>query len=81
MNKNTDQEIRLPQGEPYSNSMALSIRRRQAFKIENGQMITGSQYTIDGKRYKVNSVFDLINSKNCEEGIKNLISLEIDKVS
>ena len=74
-------EIRTPSGNGYDPAMANSIRRRYEFEIQGGQLTAQSQYTIDGMRYKVNSVFDLSKSPSSDEGLKRLMVDEANKAS
>ncbi len=74
-------EIRTPSGNEYDPSMANSIRRRYCFTLHDGKMSATTHYTIDGKIYTVNSVFDLLNTQNCDEGLKRLMVDEANKVS
>ena len=74
-------EIRTPSGNGYDPTTANSIRRRYEFEIQGGQLTAQSQYTIDGKIYKVNSVFDLLNTPSSDEGLKRLMADEANKVS
>ena len=74
-------EIRTPPGNEYDPSMAKSIRRRYNFVIQDGRLTAESQYTIDGMRYKVNSVFNLFNTPSSDEGLKRLMVDEANKAS
>ena len=40
-----------------------------------------AQYTVDGMRYKVNSIFDLLNTPSSDEGLKRLMVDEANKAS
>ena len=80
-NYDMDNEIRTPSGNEYNPSTATSIRRRYGFTIKDRQLTAETQYIIDGKRYKVNSVFDLLNTQDCDEGLKRLMAEEANKVS
>ena len=81
MNKNYDykNEIRTPSGIEYDHAVAISIRRRYGVAIQGDQLTTVTHYTIGGMRYKVNSVFDLSDAPNCEEGLKRLMINEANK--
>lgn len=74
-------EIRTPSGNEYDPAIASSIRRRYEFTIQGGQLTAQSQYTIDGMRYRVNSVFDLLNTPSSDEGLKRLMVDEANKAS
>ncbi len=74
-------EIRTPFGKEYDPSMANSIRRRYDFTIQGGQLTAQSQYIKDGMRYRVNSVFDLLNTPSSDEGLKRLMLDEANKAS
>lgn len=74
-------EIRTPSGNEYDPSMANSIRRRYEFTIRGDQLTAQSHYTIDGMRYRVNSVFDLLNTPSSDEVLKRLMADEANKVS
>ena len=61
--------------------MAKSINRRYVFSIKDKQLTASTEYMIDGRRYKVNSIFDICNSPESDEALKRLMVQEIDKVS
>ncbi len=81
MNKFNDQEFRTPTGKEYDSAVEKSIRRRQRCTYSNGTLTTGSRYVIDNMTYRVRSIFNVENSKSCEEGLRRLMLQEIDKVS
>ena len=83
MNKNYDynNEIRTPSGEEYDPDTAIGIRRRYGVTIQNDQLTAATRYTIGGMNYKVNSIFDLSDTPNCEEGLKRLMVNEANKAS
>ena len=62
MNKiyNNDNEVRTPSGKDFNPTMAKSINRRYVFSIKDKQLTASTEYTINGRRYKVNSIFDLL---------------------
>ena len=74
-------EIRTPSGNEYDPAIASSIRRRYGFTIQGNQLTVTAQYTVDGMRYKVNSVFDLLNTPSSDEGLKRLMVDEANKAS
>jgi len=74
-------EIRTPSGTDYDPMVANSIRRRYGFTIQGNQLTAETQYTIDGMRYRVNSVFDLLNTPSSDEGLKRLMLDEANKAS
>ena len=83
MNKiyNNDNEVRTPSGKDFNPTMAKSINRRYVFSIKDKQLTASTEYTINGRRYEVNSIFDLLNTSNCEEGLKRLMINEANKAS
>ena len=74
-------EIRTPSGNEYDPAIASSIRRRYGFTIQENQLTVTAQYTVDGMRYKVNSIFDLLNTPSSDEGLKRLMVDEANKAS
>ena len=74
-------EIRTPSGNEYDPAIASSIRRRYGFTIQGNQLTVTAQYTVDGMRYKVNSIFDLLNTPSSDEGLKRLMVDEANKAS
>ncbi len=74
-------EFRIPSGKEYEPSMATSIRRCYSFTIQDGKACAATNYYVDGMRYKVNSIFDLINAPSSDEGLKKLMIDEADKAS
>ena len=74
-------EIRTPSGNEYDPAIASSIRRRYGFTIKGNQLTVTAQYTVDGMRYKVNSIFDLLNTPSSDEGLKRLMVDEANKAS
>lgn len=78
---NKIKEICIPVKKEYDFKVAKAIRRRQRIKIDDGKLITETGYTVGGMRYKVNSIFDIVNSPKSEETLKNLMAKEINNVS
>ena len=74
-------EIRTPSGNEYDPAIASSIRRRYGFTIQGNQLTVTAQYTVDGMRYRVNSIFDLLNTPSSDEGLKRLMVDEANKAS
>ena len=74
-------EIRTPSGNEYDPAIASSIRRRYGFTIQGNQLTVTAQYTVDGMRYKVKSIFDLLNTPSSDEGLKRLMLDEANKAS
>ena len=74
-------EIRTPSGNEYDPAIASSISRRYGFTIQGNQLTVTAQYTVDGMRYKVNSIFDLLNTPSSDEGLKRLMLDEANKAS
>ena len=74
-------EIRTPSGNEYDPAIASSIRRRYGFTIQRNQLTVTAQYTVNGMRYKVNSIFDLLNTPSSDEGLKRLMVDEANKAS
>lgn len=74
-------EIRTPSGTEYDPAIASSIRRRYGFTIQGNQLTTTAQYTVEGMRYRVNSIFDLLNTPSSDEGLKRLMVDEANKAS
>ncbi len=73
MNNNQKNKVRIPSGKEYDAKTALNIRRRQEIKFKDKKLVTISRYEIRGMRYKVNSIFDLENLRDSEEGLKRLM--------
>ena len=74
-------EIRTPSGNEYDPAIASSIRRRYGFTIQGNQLTVTAQYTVDGMRYIVNSIFELLNTPSSDEGLKRLMLDEANKAS
>ena len=74
-------EIRTPSRTEYDPAIASTIRRRYGFTIQGNQLTVTTQYTVDGMRYKVNSIFDLLNTPSSDEGLKRLMLDEANKAS
>ena len=74
-------EIRTPSGNEYDPAIASSIRRRYGFTIQGNQLTATAQYTVEGMRYRVNSIFDLLNTPSSDEGLKRLMVDEANKAS
>lgn len=81
MNYSIDKEIRTPSGNNYDSKVELGIHRRQEIRIADRKLIASSRYTIKGMRYKVNSIFDLENVRDSEEGLKRLMISDANKAS
>ena len=80
-NYDYDNEIRTPSGDEFDPIVLSSIRRRYCYTIKDGKMTAATQYTVGGMCYKVNSIFDLLDTPKSEEGLKRQMVQEIDKVS
>ena len=50
-------------------------------EIKDKKLVTTSRYEINCMRYKVNSIFDLENVRNSEEGLKRLMVSDANKAS
>ena len=50
-------------------------------EIKDKKLVTTSRYEIKGMRYKVNSIFDLENVRDSEEGLKRLMVSDANKAS
>ena len=81
MNNNQKNKVRIPSGKEYDAKTALNIRRRQNIEIKDKKLITTSRYKIKGMQYKVNSIFDLENVRDSEEGLKRLMVSDANKAS
>ncbi|MBQ6885830.1 MAG: hypothetical protein IJN56_08870 [Clostridia bacterium] len=81
MNNNQKNKVRIPSGKEYDAKTALNIRRRQNIEIKDKKLVTTSRYKIKGMQYKVNSIFDLENVRDSEEGLKRLMVSDANKAS
>ena len=81
MNNNQKNKVRIPSGKEYDARIALNIRRRQNIEIKDKKLVTTSRYKIKGMQYKVNSIFDLENVRDSEEGLKRLMVSDANKAS
>ena len=81
MNNNQKNKVRIPSGKEYDARIALNIRRRQNIEIKDKKLVTTSRYEINCMRYKVNSIFDLENVRDSEEGLKRLMVSDANKAS
>ena len=81
MNNNQKNKVRIPSGKEYDARIALNIRRRQNIEIKDKKLVTISRYEIKGMQYKVNSIFDLENVRDSEEGLKRLMVSDANKAS
>ena len=81
MNNNQKNKVRIPSGKEYDAKTALNIRRRQNIEIKDKKLVTTSRYKIKGMQYKVNSIFDLENVRDSEEGLKRLMLSDANKAS
>ena len=81
MNNNQKNKVRIPSSKEYDAKIALNIRRRQNIQIKDKKLVKTSRYKIKGMRYKVNSIFDLENVRDSEEGLKRLMVSDANKAS
>ena len=81
MNNNQKNKARIPSGKEYDARIELNIRRRQNIEIKDKKLVTTSRYEIKGMQYKVNSIFDLENVRDSEEGLKKLMVSDANKAS
>ena len=81
MNNNQKNKVRIPSGKEYDAKTALNIRRRQNIQIKDKKLVKTSRYKIKGMQYKVNSIFDLENVRDSEEGLKRLMVSDANKAS
>ena len=81
MNNNQKNKVRIPSSKEYDAKIALNIRRRQNIQIKDKKLVKTSRYKIKGMRYKVNSIFDLENVRDSEEGLKRLMLSDANKAS
>lgn len=72
---------KIPSGNDYDDNTAKNIRRRQNIKLEDKKLVATSNYEIRGMQYKVNSIFDLEDLRDSEEGLKRLMVSDVNKVS
>lgn len=80
-NHDMQNELRTPSGTDYDPNVANGIRRRYGITIKDKKLTAEAHYSINGMRYKVNSIFDLENESYSEEGIKRLMVQDVNKVS
>ncbi len=81
MNNNQKNKVRIPSGKEYDAKTAINIRRRQEIKFKDKKLVTISRYEIRDMQYKVNSIFDLENLRDSEEGLKRLMVSDANKAS
>ena len=74
-------EMRVPHGEEYSTAVDTNIRRRTICELNDKEISLQRSYTIDGRQFIVNSVFDKAVKKTAADGVIRLIDIELEKVS
>ena len=74
-------EMRVPHGEEYSTTVDIDIRRHTICELNDNEMSLQRTYTIGGRQFIVNSVFDKTVKKTAADGVIRLIDIELEKVS
>ena len=74
-------EMRIPHGEEYSTAVDTDIRRHTICELNDKEMSLQRTYTIGGRQFIVNSVFDKTVKKTAADGVIRLIDIELEKVS
>ena len=74
-------EMRIPHGEEYSTAVDTNIRRHTICELNDKEISLQRSYSIGGRQFIVNSIFDKTVKKTAADGIKRLIDIELKKVS
>ena len=74
-------EMRVPRGEEYSTAVDTDIHRHTICELNDKEMSLQRTYTMGGKQFIVNSVFDKTVKKTAADGVIRLIDIELEKVS
>ena len=74
-------EMRVPHEEEYSTAVDTNIRRYTICEFNDKEISLQRSYTVDGRQFIVNSVFDKTVKKTAADGIIRLIDIELEKVS
>ena len=74
-------EMRVPRGEEYSTAVDANIRRYTVCVLNDKEISLQRSYTIDGRQFIVNSIFDKKVKKTADDGVIRLIDIELEKVS
>ena len=74
-------EMRIPHGEEYSTAVDTNIRRYTICELNDKEISLQRNYTIGGRQFIVNSVFDKTVKKTAADGVIRLIDIELEKVS
>ena len=74
-------EMRVPHGEEYSTAVDTNIRRHTICESNDKEISLQRSYTIDGRQFIVNSVFDRTVKKTAADDVIRLIDIELEKVS
>ena len=74
-------EMRVPHGEEYSTAVDTNIRRCTICEFNDKEISLQRSYTVDGRQFIVNSVFDKTVKKTAADGVIRLIDIELEKVS
>ena len=74
-------EMRVPHGEEYNTAVDTDIRRHTICELNDKEISLQRSYTIDGRQFIVNSVFDKTVKKPAADGVIRLIDIELEKVS
>ena len=74
-------EMRVPHGEKYSTAVDTNIRRYTICELNDKEISLQRSYTIDGRQFIVNSIFNKTAKKTAADGVIRLIDIEPEKVS
>ena len=74
-------EMRIPHGEEYSTAVDTNIRRYTICEFNDKEISLQRSYTVDGRQFIVNSIFDKTVKKTAADGVIRLIDIELEKVS
>ena len=74
-------EMRVPHGEEYSTTVDTNIRRHTICELNDKEISLQRSYTIGGRQFIVNSIFDRTVKKTAADGVIRLIDIELEKVS
>ena len=74
-------EMRVPHEEEYSTAVDTNIRRYTICEFNDKEISLQRSYTIGGRQFIVNSVFDKTVKKTAADGVIRLIDIELEKVS
>ena len=72
-------EMRIPHGEEYSKAVDTNIRRYTICELNDKEISLQRSYTIGGRQFIVNSIFDRTVKKTATDGVIRLIDIELEK--